>query len=179
MKRLIAASAVFMFAGMAVAAEPALQEGDEVSAFYVKDVTGPAAGQELCYRCRYGDRPVVSIFTRNINDDLAKLIKEVDGSVAENAGKDMAAFVVLLTDTPDTEAANLKALAEKHGIKNVPLTTFNDQTGPRSYRISKDAEVTVMMWVDGALKSNETMSVKDLTEKKIAGVLSNTSKILN
>ncbi len=55
---------------------------------------------------------------------------------------------------------SLKALAEEHGITNVPLTTFDDETGPRGYKLTRDAEVTVMMWVDGQLAVNETFNTQ-------------------
>ena len=38
-----------------------LKVGDGVAPFNVVDVTGPRAGEKLCYRCSYGSRPVVSI----------------------------------------------------------------------------------------------------------------------
>ena len=52
--------------GLAIAAEKVqsgLEKGASVPPFYVKDVTGPAKdGDELCYRCRFGGQPVVTIF---------------------------------------------------------------------------------------------------------------------
>ena len=156
-----------------------LQVGEDVGAFYVKDVTGPAAGTALCYRCRYGDRPVVSIFARNVDDKLASLLKEVDGVVGKNAGKDMAAFLVVMSDDPDAQEEKLKKIAKDSELKNTPLTTFEDANGPRSYRIGKDAEITVMMWVDGKIQVNDSYKQADLTPEKIAAVAKSTSKILN
>jgi len=182
MKRLLAPLfALLLVAGTALAAEPSapLQVGDDVGAFYVKDVTGPAAGTALCYRCRYGDRPVVSIFARNVDDKLASLLKEVDGIVGKNASKEMAAFLVVMSDDPAGQEEKLKKLAKDNGIKNMPLTTFEDINGPRSYRLTKDADVTVMMWVDGKVQVNEALKQTDLTPEKIAAVAKNTSKILN
>lgn len=182
MKRLLAPTIGLLLAvSAAIAAEQntSLQVGDDVGAFYVTDVTGPAAGTELCYRCRYGDRPVVTIFTRKVDDKLAALLKEVDTIVGKNSGKDMAAFLVVMTDDQAGQEAALKKLAADAGLKNVPLTTFEDVNGPRNYKISKDAEVTVMMWVNGKLAVNETLKQADLTAEKIASVTAQTTKILN
>lgn len=181
MKKLLAPAVGLLVAVAALAAEDAgtLQVGDEVGPFYVKDVTGPAAGTALCYRCRYGDQPVVSVFAREVNDELASLLKEIDAVVSKNSEREMAAFLVVLTDDPAGQEEKLKQLAKDAGLKNVPLTTFEDVSGPRSYKLSKDADFTVMMWVDGKLQVNETFKKGDLTQQTIAGVVSNTSKILN
>jgi hypothetical protein len=157
----------------------ALQVGDAVEAFYVKDVTGPAAGTELCYRCRFGNRPVISIFTRKVSEPVAALVQEVDGAVSQHADKNMAGFVVVLTDDPAGQEESLKKLATDHGIKHVPLTTFNDVGGPRNYKLAKDAEVTVMMWVDGKLQVNESLKASELSKEKIAAVVKQSGRIVN
>jgi hypothetical protein len=178
MKKLLAAAlAAVLCSSLALAG--GLEVGEKVSAFYVKDVTGPAAGTKLCYRCRYGDRPVVSIFARDVNGPVADLIKQVDGVVGEHQDKDMKAFVVLLTDEPEGQEASLKQVASDKHVANTPLTTFDGVAGPAPYKLSKDAEITVMMWVDGALKVNESFKHGELTKDKIPGLVSKTSVILN
>jgi hypothetical protein len=182
MSKLPVPGVVLLVAAAALAAEPksaALQVGDAVEAFYVKDVTGPAAGTELCYRCRYGNRPVISIFTRKVTEPVASLAKEVDATVGEHADKDLAGFFVLLTDDPVSQEEGLKKLAKDNGIRNLPLTTFNDVGGPRNYKLTKDADVTVMMWVDGTLQVNEAFKAGDLSKEKIAALVKSSEKILN
>jgi hypothetical protein len=181
MKKLLAPAVGLLLAVAAFAADGAatLQVGDEVGPFYVKDVTGPAAGTALCYRCRYGDQPVVSVFAREVNDELAALLKEIDAVVGKNSDHEMAAFLVVLTDDPAGQEEKLKQLATDAGLKNVPLTTFEDVSGPRSYKLAKDADFTVMMWVDGKVQVNHTFKKGDLTEQTIATVVKDTGKILN
>lgn len=178
MKKLLAL-AVVVSSLSAFAVAGGLELGTDVGAFYVLDVTGPAAGEKLCYRCRYGSRPVVSVFTRKVNDNVAALIEEVDQVVGKNQSKDMKAFVVVLTDEPDANKAALKKVADDKKVANTPLTTFEGVAGPSSYNLSKDSEVTVMMWVDGKLKVNETLNSADLTKAKISSVIGKTSEILN
>lgn len=178
MKKFLAmALAVTMMSSLAFA--DGLEVGAPVNAFYVKDVTGPAAGTKLCYRCRFGNRPVVSIFARDVNGEVASLIREVDGVVGANQAKDMKAFVVLLSDEPESKEADLKKVASETKVTNTPLTTFDGQTGPRDYKIAQDAEVTVMMWVGGKLKVNETYKAGELTKDKIPAIVGKTSSILN
>jgi hypothetical protein len=183
MKKALVLFGVALCAFVGVQAEEkadCLKEGDGVAAFNVVDVTGPSAGEKLCYRCRYGARPVVSIFARDVDDKVASLVKEVDTVVGKNKEeKKMAAFVVLLSDNPDDQTEKLKTMAAKKEIKDTPLTTFEGTAGPPEYKIQKDAEVTVMMWVDGKVKVNEVVKKSDLSKEKIASIVKNTDKILN
>lgn len=182
MKNLLALTAVVaMGTAVAFAAENAdgLSVGSDPPAFTVTDVTGPSAGDTLCYRCQFKDRPVVSIFTREVNEELATLVKEIDQVVGNKQAEKMAAFVVVLTDDPASKTDQLKALASKHGIKNTPLTTYEDAMGPPSYKISKDADFTVMMWVDSELKVNETFQKGQLSKQKVTQMVQKTDGILN
>ena len=160
--------------------KPGLKPGDYVDVFYVQDITGPAKGDTLCYRCKYGGRPVVSIFTRDVKDEvLIELLKGLDKTVAQNADLQMRALLVLLTDEPEVAKEKLQKLAEKTKVENVPMTVFADLAGPPAYQISKDAQVTVMMWVGGQVKANRAFG-KDrrrLEKKHIKDLLKETGKL--
>jgi len=174
--------AVLVVGGLVSAAElqSGLPKGEFVPAFYVCDVTGPAKGEELCYRCKYGDRPVVSIFTRSAGTEVAQLAKAIDGVVAKNEDARMAGFVVYLTDDPDGSKSKLSELAAAHKIEKLPLTTFKGTGGPPAYKISKDAEVTVMMWVDGAVKVAKGFEKASQVDKKaIDALVADTKQILD
>lgn len=181
MKRIAAVLAVLAAAPLFAAEEKAdtLATGEAVAPFYVADVTGPAAGEKLCYRCRYGDRPVVSIFVRDVDEQVATLVKEVDQKVGQNKEAGMAAFVVLLTENPEADAQKLKDLASKHNIQNVPLTTFDGKAGPPKYKLGQDTDVTVMMWVDSKLKVNDGYKKGELAQDKVSSVVGKTKEILN
>lgn len=163
----------------AVEIESGLPVGESPPAFNVKDITGPAQGTSLCYRCRYGNRPVVSIFAREVNDELATLIKEIDGVVGKNSEQEMAAFVVLLSEDADGAASQLEELAEKQEIGATPLTVFDGIAGPPAYQISEDADVTVLMWVESEVKVNHALAADDLNEEKIKEIVGTTKSILN
>jgi len=165
------------FAG-AAEVQSGLQPGDAPPAFNVRDITGPKAGKTLCYRCMYGSRPVVSIFAREIDENVANLIKQVDAQVGENGDKKMAAFVVLLTDDADAAEGKLKEVAKKNSIKNVPLTVYDGSAGPSSYKIAKDADVTVMMWNESDVKVNHAFAKGQLDKSKVKAVAGDSAKIL-
>ena len=138
MKKMLAL--VAMLAACAwVQAEECLTVGDSVGAFNVVDVTGPSAGEKLCYRCQYGNRPVVTVFARKMTPEVASLTKEIDTVVGSNSEKKMAAFVVMLTDQPESVESTLKTVAKEQGIKNTPLTTFDGNSGPANYKLAEDS----------------------------------------
>ena len=122
----------------------------------------------------------MNVFTRSLDDNLASLVKQIDKKVSENKKKKMAAFVVLLTDDPDEADKKLKAFAKEHGIMNVPLSVFDGPAGPEKYKIAKDAEVTVHLWVGPKeVKANHAFAKGKLDKKGIVGVIKDTTKILN
>ncbi|MDB4614631.1 hypothetical protein OAH18_02970 [bacterium] len=181
MRKFIVLGIAVAMTGAAVtqaAVKSGLDEGARVPAFNVMDVTGPSKGKKLCYRCKYGARPVVSIFARDVNEELGKLIKQTDAFVGKNKDSKAAAFVVLLTDDPDAAEGKLKALAKKHDIKNVPLTIFDGKAGPGNYKIAKDAEVTVMMWNESKVRSNHAFKKGELNKKATAKVVKSTAKLI-
>jgi hypothetical protein len=114
-----------------------------------------------------------------LSDSLASLVKELDAKVGENSKKDMRGFVVLLTDDPDQAEKDLKAFAKKHKIKNMPLTYFDGVAGPANYKIAKDAQITVNLWVKLKSKANHVFDKDQLKKTDIAAILDDTDKILN
>jgi hypothetical protein len=118
------------------------------------------------------------LFARELTGDLASLVKQLDQVVAANSKKKMAAFVVHLTDDADSAEASLEKLAAKQSIKKIPLTYIDGLAGPASYKIAKDADITLMMWVKGTVKVNYALKKGELNKKMIAKIISDTSKIL-
>jgi hypothetical protein len=175
----VAFAAIVCLVVRAADVESGLKTGDFCNAFNVKDITGPNAGKSLCYRCQYGKRPVVTVFTREVNDNVAKLISEVDKIVEANKSKDMKAFVVVLAEDADKIAPKLEAIAKEKGIKNVPLTIFDGDAGPEQYKIGKDASVTVMTWKDLNLKTNVSLAKGELNDAKIKSLSVDAAKIVD
>ena len=118
------------------------------------------------------------MFAREITDGLTSLVKQLDEAVKKNEEKKMAVFVVLLTDDPDAGEAKLKELAKKEGITNTPLTVFDGAAGPTSYKVAKDADVTILMWLKLKVEANHAFAKDKLDKESIAKVLEDTSKIL-
>ena len=119
----------------------------------------------------------MSIFARNIDDNLASLVKKADEFVKKNEDEKAAAFLVLMTDDPDGAEEKLKALAKKTKVK-IPLTIFDGKTGPKNYKIAKDADVTVLHWKGKSVKANQAFKKGELNKEGIKKFTESTKKIL-
>lgn len=146
--------------------------------FEVEDVTGPNKGKHLCYRCLYGGRPVVGIFVRNLDENTQTLIKKIDQEVAAHQAEKLAAFVVVLTDDPQSAKSDLEKVAVENEIKNVPLTVFEGTAGPAGYQVTKEAAVNVMMW-EGTVKANRAFPKGQLNNEGIQEVIADSRLIVN
>jgi hypothetical protein len=162
------------------------QKGEEVGAFEVVKVAGNAhdgvkVGEELCYRCKLGNRPVVMVFARKTDKNLAKLVKELDKVVAKNQEeKKMGAFVNLI-GTKDEEAKKAaEKLVKDTEAANIAVVVPKDQpNGPESYKIDPKADVTVLIYVKGEVAANHALTSAALDDKVTKQIIEDTSKILN
>ncbi|MCC7085278.1 MAG: hypothetical protein IT427_09755 [Pirellulales bacterium] len=189
MMRTFALSVVACFALAAVASAANLtsgpQQNEGVGAFEVKKVAGNdhdgvKAGQELCYRCMLGMRPVVAIFSRNPNEKLSRLMKEVDAVVDQNGDKKMAAFVNLLGDDDSALEAAAKKIVDNSGAENIAVVVPKDQpNGPASYKINPEAETTVLIYVKAKVVANHALPAGALDDETISKIVDDTAKILN
>jgi len=121
---------------------------------------------------------VVNVFARDLTDNLASLAKQIDAVIEKNAEKKMGGFLVLLSEDPDSDEAKLVAFADKHGIKNLPLTLFDGVAGPPNYKLAKGADVTIHMWVKTKVEVNRAFGEGELDSAAIEKVVADTSKIL-
>ncbi len=183
---LAALTAGFLMAGVVAAKElkSGLQEGDFVPAFYVTKTAGApndnvAEGDQLCYRCKLGSRPVVMLFSRSADKHVAKLIKELDGVVAKNADKKLSSFVNLLGEDTKELKTESKKLAKEAKLENVAVVVPDDhKDGPESYKISPEADLTVIIYKDSKVAANHAVAKGKLDGKKIAKILEDATKLV-
>lgn len=155
-----------------------LQLGQQPGAFQVEDVTGPAAGEFLCYRCKYSGKPTVVIFAREVNDSVTSLVQQIDRQVEQNADKKLSAFMVVVGENTDEVKPTLQRVQVSQHIENTPLTVFNEKEGPAGYGLSPEAQIQVMMWNDDGLKVNRPLGAH-LSKEEITEIVSQTKEILN
>jgi hypothetical protein len=154
------------------------QAGDDVPGpFHPLNVTGENAGQKHCLFCEHGAGPVAVVFARNVTPAVTGLIKKIDAETAKNKKAGMGSFVVFLS-SDEKLAKQLEAFAAKESIKTTVLAIDNP-AGPGRYKISKDADVTVVLYSDFTVRSNHAFRKGELNDKGVAQVVSSIPKILS
>ena len=116
------------------------------------------------------------IFAREVSDNLTSLVKKIDAETAKNKKAKMGSFVVFLSDDEKLEA-QLKALAEKEGIKNCILSIDNP-AGPTGYQVAKDADVTVVLYNQRKVEANHAFKKGELNAKAIDTIVADVPKII-
>jgi len=114
--------------------------------FDVKAITGAKAGDTFCYVCKFNGekRPaVVLIFSQKADDNIAKLVKAVDG-IQKNNEK----LGTVLVGIGGVQSADLEKLQSTHKLTTA-LTVAEDKDGPPAYKLNKDAAVTVLIYSKG------------------------------
>jgi len=184
MKRYVAlGAALLIVCGSLIAAERSgLQPGQAIGPFEVTKVGGApnddvAVGKELCYRCKYGSRPMVMIFTRNSDEKLVGLVKQIDSAIAKNSDAQLRAFVNVMADDKASAEATAKALTSQN-LANVPVVIPVDyQNGPGNYSLNPQAQVTVIIANSNKVEANHTFEAGLSCDSCIESIMTDVTKL--
>jgi hypothetical protein len=153
------------------------QAGQDIPGpFKPLNITGEFAGKKECQVCRNGTNPVAMVFAREVSAPVKALVKKIDVATGKNSDKKMGSFVVFCSDDEGLEK-NLQTLAEKEKLEHIVLT-IDTPAGPPKYKVAKDADVTVVLYVDGTVKSNYAFRKGELKDQDIDKILGDLPKIL-
>ena len=139
--------------------------------------TGPQRGQQTCYICEQhdGNKPAAVVFARSTSDSLGKLMARLDAEGIANKDAGCKVWLTLLAEKADLDA--LAKWAQKQGIKSAPVGAFEDADGPPAYKLAKDADVTVMLFVKEKVVANFAFRAGELDEAAIAEVVKSVPKL--
>jgi hypothetical protein len=153
------------------------QTGEKVPGpFHPVNVTGAHKGEKFCLFCVNGENPVAMVFAREHSPELGKLVKKIDEATGKNKEASMGSFVVFLSDKEGLDK-ELAAAAEKHEIKNTVLSIDNP-AGPSKYNVAKDADITVVLYVDRTVKANHSFKKGEMKDADIDTIVKDIPKIL-
>lgn len=179
----ILASVVVSLSLIAVSAQPgsALKSGPEVGKevpgpFHPLNVTGESAGKKACLYCSNGGNPVAVVFAREATPQIAKLLKQLDEATVKNSKADMGSFAVFCSDKDGLDKALTKLAADQKLTKLI--LSIDNPAGPEKYMISKDAEVTVVLYTSFEVKANHAFRKGELNDAAITKVVADVSKIV-
>ncbi len=116
------------------------------------------------------------VFAREISDPVTSLVKKIDAATVKNSDSRMASFAVFLSDQEGLDK-KLKEFADKETIKKTALTIDNP-AGPGPYKIAKDADVTVLLYVKKNVKANYAFKKGEMKQQDVEKILTDLSKIL-
>ena len=162
--------------------EVGLKQGDPIGVFYVTKIAGAEEDgvdveQEICYRCRYGSRPMVMVFARQTDGKLSELVKELDAAVAQNEASHLSSFVTLLGQDAGKLKTSATELAKKTSAKHIPFVVAKEsETGPLNYRLSVDAPVTIVVASDSQVVSARTSATSKID---VDAIMADVKSILN
>ena len=187
MKKLACLSVAVVLAGVMIAqaaeVESGLKAGAKIGAFNVVKVAGPedgvSVGAELCYRCKYGARPMVMVFTRKTDEQTLALTKQLDEAISKNSDKKLAAFINVMADSRDSAEAAAKKFATSASAKNVPIVVpVEFENGPANYGINPKADVTIIIASGSTVTANHTFEKGLSCEACVEAVLADVTKTL-
>jgi hypothetical protein len=158
----------------ALAADPVvsgLAPGQRPGPYASIVAVGPQRGTSHCFICETADRPAVIVFARRPSEALGKLVRGVNRELASHKSEDLRAWVTFLSDDQPSLDPVVVKWGQDQAVKSVPLTVFEDVGGPPSYRLHRDAEVTVLLAVKQKVSQNFAFRAGELTDERIAAVL--------
>ncbi len=154
-----------------------LQVGEKITTIFEPlNVNGEHAGELHCLVCENGLNPVTMIFAREVSEPLVSLIAKLDAQAAEHRKEELGCFVVFLGEQEKLQP-QLEAVAKKQQLKHVILC-IDAAAGPDGFNVARDADVTVVLYRDHAVKANHAFAKDKLTGKAADAILADLPKIL-
>jgi hypothetical protein len=160
---------VCLSACLAPAADPCvsgLQPGQKTGPYSFLVATGPQRGKQTCYVCETAEKPAVVVFSRKLSKPLGKLVVKCNDWIASQP-KDTACSWMTVLGEKTVNLDDLAKWAKQAGIQSVPVGVFDDPIGPPSYKLSEEAEVTVLLWVNRKVVANFAFRENELNDDAI------------
>jgi len=165
----------------ASAAEPlksSLQAGDRITTvFEPLNLNGLHANEPHCLVCENGLSPVVMILARDASEPLLRLLVKLDAACLRHARHEFGSFVVFF-DASEPLQEKLHSFAEKEMLKKLVVSTEAEKEIPE-YKVSAEAEVTVLLYTRHQVKVNFAFRKGELTDAAIDEIIAALPKILN
>jgi hypothetical protein len=133
--------------------------------------TGPQRGKQTCYICEQheGNKPSAVVFAHGLTDPLAKLLSKLEAAGTDKKDSGYKVWMTQLTTSADLDL--LAKWAQTKGLKSTPVGAFEDADGPPSYKLNKDAEVTIILFAKQKVVANFAFRIGELNDKSIEEVL--------
>ena len=178
--KLLGIVAAITLAAGAVAEESlksGLQPGEKITTIFEPlNLNGAHANEPFCLICENGLSPVAMVFAREAHEPLLQLLRKLDEASVKHQAKELGTFVVFLNES-ESLRKELAAAAKRAPWQRLIVSTF-DAAGPSGFAVSKDADVTVVLYTEHEVKANHAFRRGALTDAATSVILSDLAKIL-
>lgn len=159
--------------------KPGLTVGQRPGPYSFDVSTGPERGRPTCFVCDTADRPGAIVFARSLSLQLGKLLSGLDAAMGkQQQQKDrLQAWMTMLDDGKDDLDGRIVAFSKTHAIRHMPLGAFTDSDGPPAYRLSREADVTVILFVQRKVTASFAFRAGELTDQAIEQILGQLPKM--
>jgi hypothetical protein len=140
--------------------------------------TGPERGRSHCFICETADRPVIIVFARGLSAPLGRLAQQIDQALTQHKDAELRAWVTFLHEDQAAFDPKVVAWGQQHALRSLPLTVFEDASGPPSYRLAAEADVTVLLSVRQKVVASFAFRPGELNDAAIAEVMKTLPRIL-
>jgi hypothetical protein len=140
---------------------------------------GPQRGQQHCFICEAGDRPLVIVFARGLSEPLGKLARQLDQTLKEQSKSELRSWITFLADDQTSMDPKVVKWAQNYAVSNVPCAVFEDTVGPPAYLIARDADVTVLLALNKKVVANFAYRAGELDTAAIQAIVKTIPKLVN
>lgn len=177
MKQLAAALALLLLAPVSAVAgaQSGPPAGGTVLPFTSNMVTGANRGRQHCYVCELKDEPAILVFARGTSPATASLLRQLTDAVGRHRDRKLFGWFVFLGEKgAEKELAREREVYEfvrRQGATALPVSALGDPEGPPGYRISPQAEVTILYFRNRKVTANRSWSASEWNAAAASGAL--------
>lgn len=154
------------------------QPGKKFGPYTFLMATGPNRGTSHCYVCETGDDPAVIILARSTSEPLGELIKKLDKQLTSISADKLHVWVTFVGMKQTEKEALIVQWSKKLGIRTVPMGIVEAVSGPPSYQIHPDADVTILLAKSGKVVKNFAFASQALTQAEGKKILDQVPALL-
>jgi hypothetical protein len=114
-----------------------------------------------------------------MSEPLGKLLIEFDQALARQGNEELRSWATFLSGDQPSLDPKLVEWSRQLGLRNIPLGVFEDRKGPPQYRLSLEADVTVLLSVNQKVVANFAFRPGELTAEKAKEVVAVVPQILS
>ena len=127
-------------------------------------------GGSHCYICETGEKPAVIVFARSLSKELGPLAEKIDRAMANNKAADLRGWMTVLKADQLKFDPQVVQFGKEHALSRLPIGIFEDEGGPPSYRLNRDADITVLVCNKQKVEANFAFRPGELTAARLAEI---------